>query len=303
MINKSIVIIKRMAAFSLILCCLVFSCALSEEKILIDPENGIWQYESPREKIEIKKVTDELNKLIWFEVHLYLSSQHPLITMATNPDKPGTNYQTPVQIARTNHYVFAINDDFFGYRISHKHTIGIVIRNKKIISSATYSRSNSKTPNLDCMALYPDGTAEVYRSFELTAEEYINKGAYTVLAFGPILIRDGVMNDLLNSYWKNREPRVGLGLVEPYHYVVVVIEGRHKKSPGANLKLLAEKLMDMGAVQALNLDGGQTSALVFMGEKLNKTSEYSASGHMRTITGMLAAGISDQVPEYEAPKK
>ena len=44
-----------------------------------------------------------------------------------------------------------------------------------------------------------------------------------------------------------------------------------KESKGVYFDWLADKMLEKGAVEALNLDGGGTVALVFMGEILNKT--------------------------------
>jgi hypothetical protein len=53
----------------------------------------------------------------------------------------------------------------------------------------------------------------------MSAEEYVNRGATTVLAFGPILLRDGEMADVDKKEYNYEEPRSCLGLIEPGHYV------------------------------------------------------------------------------------
>ena len=279
----------------------IFFCtsALAAEIIIKDAESGHWGYETEGLKIELYRRTLEKEKLIWYEIELWCSEKEPLMTMVTNENKPGASLKNPVNIARTNKYVLAVNDDFFGDRTYNRETVGVVIRNGVLVSKKTNKKSSNALPNLDTMAFYPDGSLEVNECGELTAEEFLEKGALNVLAFGPILIRDGEINPRLEKNFRAREPRTALGMVEPYHYVMIVLEGRHDKSNGSSCQFVAEKLKEMGAVQAINLDGGQTSALVFMGDKLNKTGKFGAGANIRNLSGMLVAGVSDEVPDYK----
>ena len=51
-------------------------------------------------------------------------------------------------------------------------------------------------------------------------------------------------------------------------------------------------MLDRGVTEALNLDGGGTCMLMFMGKRLNKT-----GSSMRNINSMICFGTSDSV-EY-----
>lgn len=282
----------------LVLLLLPWTMGWAEETYTIDPEMGIWQYESDVCKVEIHRHEDTDKKLIWYECELFCSPESPLLPVQTNPKRPGTGFKYPEWIACTNKLVFAINDDYFGDRVYNDETAGVVIRGGNIIRKKTYKNGSKALPNLETLALYPDGSMTVHQSKELTAEEYLERGATDVFAFGPILIRDGVINEKLTGRYANKEPRMALGMVEPYHYVCVAVEGRHSKSKGTGLQWVAEKLQAMGAVQALNLDGGQTTALVFMGEKINKNGKFGARANQRTLTSMIGVGVSNLVPEY-----
>lgn len=268
-----------------------------QEFIHVDEETGLWIYLSPTLHLEIKRHTDPNKPLIWYLSDIYMRGDERLQVVASNPDKPGSRLKHPEVIARENQLVFAINDDFFGDRQNENVTVGIIIRNGTVINSKTYKNDVSGFPNLETMAFHPDGTLSVHKSRELTADEYLEQGVADVLAFGPIVIRDGEVNDNLSKRNRNLEPRCVLGMVEPLHYIAVTVEGRHKKSQGVGLEWLAEYMQGLGVKQALNLDGGQTVALVFMGEKINVTGKYGAKANIRNLSGMIGAGTSQQVPE------
>ena len=54
--------------------------------------------------------------------------------------------------------------------------------------------------------------------------------------------------------------------------LLLVVDGRQPASRGVNLVELASILLDLGAVQALNLDGGGSSTFFAGGELLNRPS-------------------------------
>ena len=140
-----------------------------------------------------------------------------------------------------------------------------------------------------------------YDAQDHTAQEYLDMGATDVLAFGPILVTDGKLGEHMRAtqeeakqygYYHYREPRCALGMVSPGHYIVLTVNGRQNQSKGAYLDWLAWKMLELGAQEALNLDGGGTVALVFMGESINVKATTS-----RNTSHLMSFGTSELVPE------
>ena len=77
----------------------------------------------------------------------------------------------------------------------------------------------------------------------------------TALAFGPWLARGGGINPALETSCRTGEPRTAIGMIEPYHYVALFVEGRIKRG-GVPVRRLAGRMAGLGAVEAVNLDGG-----------------------------------------------
>ena len=50
-----------------------------------------------------------------------------------------------------------------------------------------------------------------------------------------------------------------------------------------------------GVTQALNLDGGNTMALVFRGRMLNKLATYKRKKFVRTVTSLIGIGHTEQI--------
>ena len=125
-----------------------------------------------------------------------------------------------------------------------------------------------------------------------TADEYLAMGARHVLSFGPMLVAQGELVDYVMSpkYYPYHEPRLAIGMIEPYHYMILAVEGREDGSKGAKLDWMAEKMKELGCTEALNLDGGGTAALMFMGEVLNRSDK-----DMRSVSTLIGFGQSEKV--------
>ena len=259
----------------------------TEPYVYADADDGLWIYKSDVLSVEIRRYTDTLNTLVWFETDVRCTPGAPLTSYLSAGKTPGRRGVNPIDLARDNHVVLGITDDFFGTRRNNNETVGIVIRNGKIISDKTNKANRARFPNLEVLAVFNDGSMKAYLSDAHTAQEYLDMGATDVFAFGPILVSDGQpgahMGD--DTYYHYREPRCALGMIAPYHYIILTVKGRVKESKGVYFDWLADKMLEKGAVEALNLDGGGTVALVFMGEILNKTGKT-----MRDITSIIGFG-------------
>ena len=281
----------------------------SGEYVLEDPDEGVWRYCSETLRIEVLRKTEtKPDKLVWYEAEVW--SRKETFGFVTNePGKHFSKADWPAKVCSKNGAVLAINADYASNRWNNTHfpkqryKVGILLRDGEIMSAETKPSGNTGFPNLDTLALYPDGNMEIHDSKELTAEEYKERGAVDVLAFGPWLIRDGEIRSNLKRYATNtRNPRTALGMIEPGHYIAVMVEGRHKKSKGCTLVDLAELMKDKGCVQAMNLDGGETSCILFMGKQICKVGNASSKqGHARKEPEFLAIGTSAQVEGYQPP--
>ena len=281
----------------------------SGEYILEDPDAGIWRYCSETLRIEvIRKTETKPDKMVWYEAEVW--SRKEIFGFVTNePGKHFSNADWPTKVCSKNGAVLAINADYASNRWNNTHypkqryKVGILLRDGEIMSTETKPSGNTSFPNLDTLAIYPDGRMEVHDSRELTAEEYQERGATDVLAFGPWLIRDGEMRSNLKKFATNNlNPRTALGMIEPGHFIAVMVEGRYKQSKGCTLVQLAEMMQNRGCVQAFNMDGGETSCILFMGKQICTVGNASSKkGYARKEPEFLAIGISALVEGYTPP--
>jgi len=151
------------------------------------------------------------------------------------------------------------------------------------------------------MALTEDFSMRIYNIKDEAMLNEIDAGTQDTFAFGPPLILDGKLCDKVDEDRVGRiNPRAGLGLVEPGHFVAIVVDGRLPHySHGLLLSEFAKLFEKEGCVMAYNLDGGASATMVFMGEYINKRAE----NHYRSVPDQLLWGYSELVPGVDDPHK
>ena len=279
-----------------------------EEYILEDPENGIWQYASKDLSVKITRVREQYNKKKMREycvAEIWASEASPMQAILSAPKgrlPEGANQVSPKLLVEKHPCVFAMSDDFYGSRqkgILEKtgsRQPGVIIRNGEIRwekTKAPESRYGRHRPCLDVLAVYGDGSMKTYVSNAMTAQEYLDKGAIHTFAFGPWLISEGKINEKEAvegcGYYEQMEPLTGLGMVEPYHYIAIVVHGRPKeKYAGVRLSWLADRLLEYGCTEALNLDGGGTACMFFNGKPV-----IQGQPDLRSMGGMIGFGLRE----------
>lgn len=97
---------------------------------------------------------------------------------------------------------------------------------------------------------------------------------------GPRLLKNGEIHvngqeeKFSRSITYRRHPRSGIGVTANNWVIMAAIDGRQKKvSVGVTLKEFAALLKDFGCVDAINLDGGGSTTLVFGDKVVNSSSD------------------------------
>lgn len=243
-----------------------------------------WNYNSDDVDISIEKVESGSGSdtITYYVADVQLKSSANLLT-AFADNAFGTNITADTsEIASSNNAIFAINGDYYGFRDD-----GVVIRN------GTLYRNE---PARDGLALFSDGTMQAYNEEETSADELLAQGVTNTFSFGPVLVDDGVAvtdfsNVSVDTNFGNRSidgsnPRTGIGIISPNHYVFVVVDGRQEGySKGMTLNEFAQLFKDLGATEAYNLDGGGSSTMYFNGRVVNSPSNNG--GQERGVSDII----------------
>ena len=120
--------------------------------------------------------------------------------------------------------------------------------------------------------------------------------AQQAVSGGPWLVRDGkifVDGDSEDfpaaEFVAKRHPRSAVGVTKNRHLLLVTVDGRQSQSMGMSLNELAQYMLKLGAVQAINLDGGGSTAMFVGGGIVNGPSD----GSLRPIADSLLLYADD----------
>jgi len=90
---------------------------------------------------------------------------------------------------------------------------------------------------------------------------------------GPYLIKDGKIfidkQRFSNSFLWMKAPRTAVGYTKSGSLIMVTVDGRREGSDGATLPELAKLMQELGAQNAMNLDGGSSTQMVYKGRIVN----------------------------------
>ncbi|MFC6996712.1 phosphodiester glycosidase family protein [Rufibacter roseus] len=97
---------------------------------------------------------------------------------------------------------------------------------------------------------------------------------------GPVLVQKGQVHITAEeeqrggSYFRGPHPRTAMGYTQDQKLIILMVEGRNKGvAEGATLDQLAQLMVQLGCHEALNLDGGGSSALYIKGKDTIKPSD------------------------------
>ena len=287
------------------------------EGYLLDPDaapvvyesypEGHWSYVSAELQIDITRHQDKKAVLIWYETDIRCKEGVTFDALLTDAGSvEGHTFQDPMTLADRAKAVLAFTDDNFGYRWYRrtrdkvlKYQQGAVVRRGIVRSNDKPDGTYYDFPPLDVLAYYPDGRMEFYYPEEYTGQELLDMGVLHSLAFGPILLENGEINQRIYDSSKYvyteynvPEPRQAIGYYEPGHYMLLTVKGRADDSKGVTVDWLAHKLQELGVPSAFNLDGGYTTTLYFMGQAVNKKENVNRAA-LREVSSMMSIGVRE----------
>lgn len=106
--------------------------------------------------------------------------------------------------------------------------------------------------------------------------------AQSMLGGGPQLIKDGKIaitdkqEKMATGFAIDRHPRSAIARLESGKLVLVTVDGRQPGvSTGMSLYMLADLLLEFGAVEAINLDGGGSTTMVVNNKIVNRPSDQT----------------------------
>lgn len=227
--------------------------------------------------VEMKKI--EAFDNIFYVAYVKIATPSQLRTgIAGTLKNNRTAYVTT--LAKSYNAIVAINAD--------NYTSGDVKNGYIVRQTQLYRKSFSK--GLDALFIDENGDFHIVKNGQKGQEaalKALKADGHEVInsfTFGPALVIDGEKCEIAESYQWDRNgsaPRSAIGQLAPLTYVMVQVGERGTDSPGVSQEQLAQFMADIGCLQAYNMDGGNSSILVFNG------SAYSVKKTERDLKDMI----------------
>lgn len=194
------------------------------------------------------------------------------------------------ELSRSANAVIAMNADYYKYR-----DLGVCVYQGQLCRYET---------SCDVLFIDSNGDFRMLRASELGSredvEQYIaDNNIQFSMSFGPILVRDGELQQLTGSYaggigeMYEQYSRSGIGQYDKLHYLIATVNHSQDGTPRATVNQFAEILYGKGVQNAYNFDGGQTSEVLINNERYN----YVDWDNEREVSDILY--FATAIPEQE----
>ncbi len=185
-------------------------------------------------------------------------------------------------MAEVNNAILAINGDYYGFRNE-----GYVLRN-----GILYRDSARNEKDDDALVIDNNGNFSIIEEKKADIYSMDLENTWQVFTFGPALINNGEISVNENSEVARSlksNPRTAIGQISDLHYVIIVSDGRTRKSEGLSLWELALIFKERGCQTAYNLDGGGSSTMYFNGKIINNPTDGNTTEE-RAVSDIVYIG-------------
>ncbi|MBQ6961915.1 MAG: phosphodiester glycosidase family protein [Clostridia bacterium] len=241
--------------------------------------------------IRVQLETREGDKdVIWRIAWIEIASPTQLRTayFGKNVKSDKTDYIS--RLAPKMNAVIAINGDNYGQEKA-KHSF--VVRMGEV-------RQKKLNKLKDILIIDENGDFHIFLN-SAGADTFEKDTGHTIVnafMFGPALVKEGEAVSLKREYDFNpngRQPRVAIGQLDRLSYVIVVADNaKGLNTVGVTHQELAQFMHELGCQQAYNLDGGNSSIMLYNGKMVN-----NKVGQERDVTDMIYFATAVPPEEWE----
>ncbi len=211
-----------------------------------------------------------------YNAHIMIIRDPSLVYMATSTDGafstnvPGTRIHNEIvdegAIAAIN--AGAFNDDGSANAYVGSIPAGLLIVNGEVKSN----KYANLVPEEGFAGFTFDNILVVAKS--MTPEQAKELNIRDGCEFGPVLIMNGVVNQEAYNANSGYNPRTAIGQRADGAVIFLCIDGRQASSLGGTYRDIIDIMVEYGAVNACNMDGGSSSVMMY----LDSQGRYGAEG-------------------------
>ena len=230
---------------------------------------------------------DALYKIIRFKVNdcdAYLAAVYDASKISVGVSKYlGVGGQYVYDMAKQQNAVLAINGGGFydpNYSSTGGNPLGVTIKDGEVITDEAYSSNNGGIIGFNW-------SNQLVLLRDADGNEALDAGIRDAVTMGPFLIVNGKMADIKGNGGWGYAARTAIGQRADGIVLMLVVDSNEFRTKGASIKDLAEIMERYGAINAANLDGGTSSAMVENGKLINDPIDSALRHKTRGIPTMF----------------
>lgn len=266
--------------------------------------NDVLSYEDSTIKVTISQV--KYLKTVVYVADVVITDPSQLRTVSMDVDTgdfrrgayANANQKDFIRQAVRMNAVVAINGD--STYATEKRGKGIIFR-QGVLADPKYKLDDKGKLRMDLLLIDENGDFHVIHSAKDGDLDdpsfYEGKKIFDVFSFGPILVENGeALTDFqgadtnerkyggtwMNMASREARTRLAIGQVGPLHYKLFASVGNYSGHKGLTLVELAEFIASQGVQTGYNLDGGDSTRMIFNGNQINPK-----TGDPRTLWDMI----------------
>ena len=177
---------------------------------------------------------------------------------------------------KTHKIVAAINGGGFQDDGGHGHggtPLGVIIKNEELIYAEEKPSFNFIGFNKDNVLI--SGNYSLKEIQEMNIRDGVTYFCRLIVNGKPLISEDGAGSGI--------QPRSAIGQTKDGKILMLVIDGRQLHSIGATLKQVQDIMLEHGAYNAVNLDGGSSSVMYYKDELVSKPSSQYGERFLPSI--------------------
>lgn len=231
----------------------------SNEQVVIQPGSSVTdaEWKDHPDGIRIENVYGDT-----YNAYVMLIRDPSAVYMATSTEKfsteiPGTRIHNQIV---TEGAIAAINAGAFFDNGTTSSVVGSVPEGL-VISGGEVVWNSGQAPEEGFVGFNEDNILVVAQT--MTAEKAMELNIRDGCCFGPVLIMDGQINEEAYNSNSGFNPRTAIGQRADGTVIFLCIDGRQAGSLGGSYADIIDIMMEYGAVNACNLDGGSSTVMLY----------------------------------------
>lgn len=238
---------------------------------IIDPNADEWK--NYPDGVRIHEVSGDT-----FNAYVMIIRDPSKVYMATSAEKfskdiPGTRITDQIE---TEGAIAAINAGAFFDNGTSSSVVGSVPEGL-VIAGGEVVWNSGAAPEEGFAGFNQDNVLVVAQT--MTASRAKELGIRDGCCFGPVLIMNGEINEKEYNSNSGYNPRTAIGQRADGAVIFVCIDGRQASSLGGTYKDLIDIMVEYGAVNACNLDGGSSTVMLYR----DQYGRYGEAGQVQMI--------------------